>query len=398
MLPMIVRRNQRVCLALEFLWATVLGTSFFTLYFQNHGLSQTQIFALQAIITVVMVIADLPLGYIADRFGVRRVIIAGTVVQVTYGVVFLACQTFWQFAICYVLSGLFLSALSNTTSTVMTRSVAAITDEPLRQQTYGTYEKRRVDARNLGFVVSAIVGGVLVAIGTINWPFRVQPFIYAMGVVASLALMRLPQQATDQKRQRVSFGKIIRTMLANRPDVRYVIFLSAIVQMAGFACLWLFQPRMQLTGMPVWLFSAVYLFRSISVLVFRRSDVTQRMRGNLMWLSLALCMPVGALAAALTTGYVGLAVLVLAHAFMSAFYDVMTRTYLYRVLPNDYQTRTTELSVMTTVTSLSFMLAGLATGWVKDTYSLSAAFIFVALLGLCLGMPVLWAFRRHAQV
>jgi len=116
-----------------------------------------------------------------------------------------------------------------------------------------------------------------------------------------------------------------------------------------------------------------------------------------MWVLLTLCIPIGAITAALTTGYIGLAVLVVMHAFMGAFYDTMTRSYLYDVLPNDHSTRTTELSVVTTTASLSFMLIGPATGWIKDTYSLGAAFFMVAAAVLCLGLPMLWAFRRHAR-
>lgn len=392
----IVTRNRRVCLTLEFLWAAYLGASFVTLYLLNLGLSQTQVFGLQAIITVVMIVTDLPLGYIADRFGVRRVIIAGTVVQVIQSVFFVACTTFWQFAISYVLYGLFLSALSNTTATIMTRSVAAIDDDVVRSQTYSAYEKHRIDIRNLGFLVSAVIGGGLVAMGTIVWPFWVQPIIFGAGVIASLGLTRLPKKVGEQKK-RPSLVKVVHTMLNNRPNVRNVILLSTIVQMTGYAGLWLFQPRMLLTGMPVWSFALVYFGRSALTIALRKADFPKRVSATAMWLCLWLCMPIGVLAAAFTTGYGGLIVLVAAHAFLSASYEVMTRTYLNKVLPDDYSTRTTELSVVTTSASLSFVLIGPMAGWVKDTYSLSAAFVMIAAVGLCLGAPVFWAFRRYAR-
>jgi len=394
--PAIVKRNQRVCLALEFLWALQLGASFVTIYFQLHGLNQTQIFGLQSVITITMIVADLPLGYVADRFGVRRVVIAGCAVQVIQSALFLVCTSFWQFALTYTLIGVSMSALSNTTSTIMTRTVTVIDDATVSSLTYRQYEKHRTDARNLAFLASALGGGSLVAIGAITWPFWVQPAIFAAGALVSLGLAKVPERAGVQ-RTRVSFVKIIRTMLGNRPNVRNVILLSTAVQMGGFACVWLLQPRMLLTGMPLWSFALVYLGRSALVLVLRRVDFMQLFGTDVMWVLLTLCIPIGAITAALTTGYIGLAVLVVMHAFMGAFYDTMTRSYLYDVLPNDHSTRTTELSVVTTTASLSFMLIGPATGWIKDTYSLGAAFFMVAAAVLCLGLPMLWAFRRHAR-
>lgn len=394
MRPAIVKRNQRVCLVLEFLWALQLGASFATIYLQFHGLNLTQVFGLQSVITIAMIVADLPFGYIADRFGIRRVIVAGTIVQVVQTVWFMGCTSFWEFAVNYMLIGLSMSALSNTTSTVMTRTAAVIDDEVASSQTYQLYEKRKIDARTLAFLVSAIGGGVLVAAGTISTPFWVQPLIFAAGTLVSLGLAKLPQTTT---KRRPTFFAIIRTMLSSGPNVRNVILLSVAVQMGGFACVWLLQPRILLTGMPLWAFSLVYLGRSALALLLRRIDVMKRVSPHIMWIMLLLCIPIGAVTAGVTTGYTGLVVLVIMHAFMGASYGAMTLSYLYDALSKDHSTRTTELSVVTTAASLSFMLIGPVTGWVKDTYSLSAAFFMVAAAVLCLGVPALLAFRRHTQ-
>ncbi|HSW81023.1 MAG TPA: MFS transporter, partial [Candidatus Saccharimonas sp.] len=290
-----VKHDQRVCLTLEFLWSVFPATSFIAQYFKDQGLTQSQIFGLQVVITSVMVLTDIPLGYIADKFSLRCIVITGMIIQVVQSVYFLWCQSFWQFEISYVMSGLYLSALSNTTSTIMTQSVSRITDVTARAQAYSEYEKHRIGIRSYAFFVGAIVGSVLVAAGTTTWPFLVQPFVYTIGLVVGLSTLKLPRHFVAAKRRtRISIRAALRRTLKNRPDIRYVILLTAIVQMEGFACLWLFQPRTQHTGMPVWLFGAVYIIRSVAILVLQRTNLMKRISPRIMWPCLLVSMPVGA--------------------------------------------------------------------------------------------------------
>ncbi|HJP80965.1 MAG TPA: hypothetical protein VJ841_01040, partial [Candidatus Saccharimonadales bacterium] len=69
--------DARRCITLEVLLAMFFGTSIMQTYYASLGLGQDHVNNLQSIQAIMMVVTDIPSGYLADRFGVRRLIILG---------------------------------------------------------------------------------------------------------------------------------------------------------------------------------------------------------------------------------------------------------------------------------------------------------------------------------
>ena len=75
-------------------------------YYESLGLAQDKVNNLQSIQSVVMVVADLPGGYLADRFGVRRMMVLSMMLLTINSVYFAQCQTYAEFSVSLVASGI----------------------------------------------------------------------------------------------------------------------------------------------------------------------------------------------------------------------------------------------------------------------------------------------------
>ena len=83
-----------------------------TLWYQDKGLSLTQVGTLNGIVTITIFLTNIPTGAMADKIGRKLAIIIAMGLQVLGEVLFLSSQTFWSFAIVSIVAGLGFSFMS----------------------------------------------------------------------------------------------------------------------------------------------------------------------------------------------------------------------------------------------------------------------------------------------
>ena len=74
------------------------------LFFQEHGLSLTQVMILQAIYSFCVALFEIPSGYIADLFGRKKTIVISTIFAFTGYLVFSFYGGFYAFVIAQILT------------------------------------------------------------------------------------------------------------------------------------------------------------------------------------------------------------------------------------------------------------------------------------------------------
>lgn len=397
----IERRNKRVCVALEFVRQIFLGSSVMNTYYTDaHGLTQTQIFWLQTTLNVVFVLSDMPFGYLADKFGIRRVIFTGNLLQLVQGIGFALCTTFWQFQLALIGTGLYISAQSNSSSSLMTASLAYIEDDTERNARYEAYESAASRSRSLGLCVAALSGAAIVYLGGISLPFVIQPFIWLVCLGVGLGLLK-PTHQIHAHTTRRSLRDTVTLMLRDRPAVRYAILLYASIACCTFISFWLFQPRLKVAGIEPKYFGVVYFcqYAIVAVLLLqnRRIRGKKKQRDVQIWLWAILAIAGLALCVSLTTSALPMLVYMLVSVYAINLLGVIVRGFLHETLPQDYSSRTTELSVMTSIISLLYAAIGPLIGALTDHFSVRVAFMVIPLLSLSCALPAYRAFRKHVR-
>lgn len=397
----IARRNERICVALEFARQIFLGSSVMNTYYTDaHGLTQTQIFWLQTTLNVVFVFSDMPFGYLADKFGIRRIIFTGNLLQLAQGIGFTFCTTFWQFQLALVGTGLYISALSNSSSSLITASLAYIEDDKERSARYEAYESAASRARSLGLCVGTLGGAITVYIGGISLPYLVQPFIWIVCLGIGFGLLK-PTHQIQAHTTRRRLRDTVKLMLRDRPAVRYAILLYAAISCCTFVSFWVFQPRLKVAGVDPKYFGVIYfcqyaLIGSLMQLN-RKIRGKKKQRDEQIWLWSIMVIAGLALCAGLTTGLLPVLMYMLASVYAINLLGVIIRGFLHETLPQDYSSRTTELSVMTSIISLLYAAIGPLIGVLTDHLSVGAAYVAITILSLSCALPAYRAFRKHAR-
>lgn len=391
----IIRSNRRVCLTFNVLMSMFLGNSVMTTYYLAHGLSQTQIFILQSTLCVVSIGVDIPCGYIADRIGLRKIVIAGTLVQLVQGVCFMFCQTFWQFMIALVLTGLYIGILKNTTDGVMMLSLKMLKDEALEESQYESYLIKNTRYGNIAYALSTLTGGMLVWLGGTALPYYCQPLIYIVGLACACRIINPVISARPQHADKNLVVKVVRMMLVDRADIRYMIGLNSSLQLLMMLCFWVLQPRMQLAGIPTWAYSIVYAVWSgvVSLSANALQNANSRQVGQI-WTLLVVAPPVGVAIAGLTSGILGFAALMVGLTVISVFHRRLFRSFLHRALPNDGVMRNTELAVTSTISTLIYAIIAPFFGMLVDETSVGVALVTVAIACFSFSGTSYFLFRR----
>ena len=397
----IEQRNRRLCYAMEFVRAIFLGSAIMNTYYtDNYHLSQTQVFLLQDCLNSSMMLSDIPLGHLADRFGVRRMIVIGSVVQLVQSIIFRFCTNFWEFAGAVIITGMYLSALSNSGSSLMTLSLNYIEDEQERSKRYNAFEAAVVRWRMLGVVASMVSGWAIIRYQGISMPFTLQPIVWivALGIAAFLKkpAYELPTHVPKGKMRAT-----VRLMLRDKPAVRYAIITYAAVWGTGFCFAWLTQPRLRVAGLSNSTFPLVYCMQYLcatgAITLITGLRGRKNVHDNQLWYGTLAGVTGTGVLVGLTTNAASAFLGMTASVVCVTTQGALIRSYLYEALPHDYSSRTAELSVMTTAITTFSLVLGPFAGLLTDNLSVSKAYIVVSCIGLCIGLPAFRAFIRHSR-
>jgi hypothetical protein len=179
-------------------------------------------------------------------------------------------------------------------------------------------------------------------------------------------------------------------MLVASPQVRWLVILTAVNNVAFASGLWLLQLQLKSTGVQsLTVFGALYAIRALLAGLFgslKHLVSLPLVKGQAVVFGVATGM---ALVAALPVGWIGVAALVTGGAFLEGLLVQIQEVKLKELLPERYENRTTELSVNTAVRSAVYFAAAYELGGIRHV---NMAFLAVGLGVLTCGGVAFWRF------
>jgi MFS family permease len=373
------------CLLLDMVMGAFLGNSITVLFYEHHGLTPSEVLTVQSSLSLAIVVADIPAGHVADRFGVPRSVLFGTTLQTIQSLLFAPLYGFGAFETLAICTGISWCFLTNTTSSIM--------QSQRDNELFGAYRFRFALIRPSVQAGSALLGGYLAQLGDVDLPYIVQPCINVCGIVVAWRLVVLSRGSNISRPKHALWHSIkasVRTMLVASPQVRWLVILTAVNNVAFASGLWLLQLQLKSTGVQsLTVFGALYAIRALLAGLFgslKRLVSLPLVKGQAVVFGVAAGM---ALAAALPVGWIDVVALVVGGAFLEGLLVQIQEVKLKELLPERYENRTTELSVNTAVRSAVYFAAAYELGGIP----LNMAFLAVGLGILTCGGLALWRFR-----
>jgi len=267
------------------------------LFWRDNGLDPLDIYVLQGIFAVAVVLLEVPTGTVADRLGKRTSLLAGSATLTVGLVLYAASSSFVAFLVAEIVMAVGIALTSGADS-------AMLYDTLKRLDRADEYERREGSARAVqmvSFAICCVVGGIVGEYSTratmwLSVSGSVVAFFIALGFVEAN-----PPKVLDEgseKGEAKSYWGLVREsakfVLKHRLVRWYVLFLAVLTGSSTWL-LWLYQPYMEHTGLPIFAFGIAFaifnLFAAGASKLAHRFDKRLGARGGIIGLMILQMAP-----------------------------------------------------------------------------------------------------------
>ncbi len=360
------------------------------LFYQKNGLSMKEVFILQSIFSLSIVLFEIPSGYLSDIIGRRLSITIGCALSVIGFGFYSISYGFTGFLIAELLLGLATSFVSGSDSALLYDTLLLFDKE----DEYTKAEGRITSIGNFSEGLAAIAGGLLALI-SLRTPFYAETIIALLSVPVALSLYEPERKKYDNSDGNlIGMLRIVKYSLHDHVEVKWFILYSSLISASTLTIVWFIQPFLKAAGLPLEFFGIVWAALQFSVGVFSlyayRFEMLLGKKKSLV--SLIVLTFIGYLLLSMFQSLWAALFLFIFYFVRGIAYPVL-KDYINELISSDI--RATVLSVKSLAARLNFSLIGPLVGWISDIYSLSTALLASGIIFLCLGMISLIFLHKH---
>ncbi len=374
-----LQRNIPVLYAFSFFWLAMVIIPVMVPFFESRGLTLAEVFYLQAFFAFVVVLFEVPSGYVADMLGRRNALIAGSVFHAIGFTWLCFADGFVELMIFEALVGIGMSLLSGADLSLLYDTQEALEHDPGRRAD-GIANMRFIKSVAEG--VSALIGGVLIA-----WSFEVTIIANALfawvPLALSVMLVEAPFTRMEDGQHLGNLRKIVRHLYVDNRLLRRICLSATLFGLMTFYVVWMLQPYWQEQGVPLTAFGILWASQSfLFAFVTRLAIPLERRFGAVPVLLVMAALPVA--------GYLGMATAggVLGILFSFTFFvsrginSVILADALNRRIPSSY--RATANSMTSFMFRGIYIVTGPIVGLLIEWQGMQTTFLVLALVAATL--------------
>lgn len=338
------------------------------IYWQSHGLSIKDIFVLQVIFSIALVVFEIPTGYLADIYGKRKSVIGGSIAGSVGFLIYYLFPSYLGFATAEIVLALGTGLMSGARDALLHETLQEYKQEAL----YTRFEGRMFALGNLSEAIAAISAGIIATLVNIETVLLIQCLVIALTIPLSLSLKEV---YIEHEFKTPTLLKIIKGNFKENKRLRYLNIYAGGLSAATLVMVWFAQPHWKLLGVDVLYFG--YIWAGLNLLVgagaLLAHKATKRLSFRVLFGSMALapiCMY--GLMAYVSTSLIALLVVPL-FWMLRGISQPIIQSYVQRECSNNE--RATVLSINALVGRLIFSIFSPFVGWVADVWSFGTAFL-----------------------
>lgn len=387
-----MKRNIGLLYAIKALNSTLFAIPIIVPFFQENGLSQAEIFIIQSVFAIGVIVLEVPSGYFADHFGRKQSILLGSILGTVGFVVYSFADGFWPILLAELILGIGVSFISGADSAIAYDSLSAIGEGKV----YRRFESRGYLFSGGAEASASLVGGLLALI-SLRTPFYAQVGVELLLIPLALLLTEPQRIKSAANNPFLAVIRITKYVLHGHKEVKWLILYGAVVGTMTNTMVWLTQPYYQLLGISIGWFGLLWACQLFAMAIFAQfADRYERWLGKKGALSSFIL--IGSLSY-LILGSVPMIIalpMILAFYFIRGVHTPILKDYLNVLITSDI--RATVMSVQSLVQKLLYASLGPLIGVVMDAYSLQVALLFSGLIYGLLGLFALINMRRLRQI
>ena len=234
-------------------------------YWQGLGLTLKEVFMLQGIFGVALIIFDAPAGYMADIVGRKKSLLVGTIISALGWQILWMGSTFTHFAIYELIVGLGLSLQSGCDVALLYNSLDKL---ELKGRKAG-FLGRRLTYSTLGEGIASLLGGALAGVSLIL-PAYVNSVVVFIPVFIAMTIYEPTGQKLDRGSHIENFRAIGKALFGHSRLLTYAIINFIFYGFSTYVAVWSLQPYWKDRGIMVVMFGYLWAANNFAVAIVSR--------------------------------------------------------------------------------------------------------------------------------
>lgn len=369
---MLFSRNISILLILRAVRWFLVVMPIITIFYQRHGLSMQEIFLIQSVFSIWVVLFEVPTGYFADVIGRKQSLIIGMLFAIIGLALYAFSHEFWWFLCAELILWLGSSFISGTDS-------AMIYDTLIDEGHEGKNKKIQWYLQSVSSISESLASllGWFLAVISISLPFYVELGVFVM-FFPLVFLLKEPNRHKHKNAEWILrwITKIVRYSLHEHKEIKWLIIFSWFFGSSTLVMTWLLQLYFTKVGVPLQYFWAIWMIFNLSIIPF--SFLAHKIEWLLGWKYSLILL---SLLPALWYFFLGFFQSIIGLIFVFFFYiargfgSVILNDYVNTLISSDI--RATVLSVQALAFRWVFSVIGPIIGWITDATSMRIS-LFVA--------------------
>ncbi len=392
-----LHNNIRTIYLMGFFQSFMVVIPVFVPLLQGHGLSMSQVLQTQALFALTIALFEVPSGYLADIWGRRPVILAGSAINAVGFLSLLWADSFADFVVYEVILGVGFSLISGTDLALLYDTEVYLRKKAQPGAAGAGKSLSRLISLEAAASGMAGVAASLLLLWSMDGVIIVQVCVGVVPVILALLLMEVPRSPRESG-HRDNLRQIFELLLFGKPVVFWTAFAITVFGLLAIYVFWIYQKYWELQAVPLAHFGYIWAGFALVVSVSARftAALEQRLGTRGLLCLIAMLPLVGLLGMAFGSGWAGvlfgLLIQVSRGVSMSLFYEALNSR-----IPGDF--RATVNSLVSLAVRAIFIVSGPALGYALDSVGMQAtllglAALFAPLLGLVL-VPLVLRIRRE---
>jgi MFS family permease len=253
------KRNMRLVILESAATAGILAVPIMTPFYLSIGLNQEQIAMSQMAFTVVVMLLNLPLGWVADRFSRKWTNVIGDLLVAIALLLYSTAQTFWFTVLCESICGIG-CALSQGVDSTLLKHFAEKEDKSgkLFKDKYG----KMTSCNQVASLIVMLLGGPIGAI-SFRLAIAISAIPHILGAFAGMLIVDDSEKLKAESSPLKDIASLVRRNIGNR-KLRLRIAAFAIAREVTHGIIWVFTPLMLAVGVPLAVVSMGWVINSIA--------------------------------------------------------------------------------------------------------------------------------------
>ena len=364
-------------------------------FFESRGLSMQEIFLLQALFAMVVLVMEVPSGYAADLLGRRITLIVGSVFLGLGHAMLLFADGFGGLALFELGLGIGSSLVSGADLAILYDSEHALGNDAGRRQ---ALVGRLFTMHTASEALAAVLCSVLM-VWSLQTAVYVQVAVGWIPLLLAVGLVEPPGERLDSTDHAANMRLILRHLLKSSAVLRLTFLALSIWSLTTFYAVWLLQKLWQQQGVELTQFGYLWaIYMLVSAAAGRLALNAEDRFGATTLLTFVGVLPVIGYAGLVLFGTVGGFVAALTFFIARGLGLVVLRDAFNKRLPGTY--RATANSLASFGFRAAFAVTGPFVGWTLDLWGMDVTLILLAVVSLAifaaLLLPLTFAVRTAA--